>query len=114
MRRRRSSFLSLPAAFAVVLAAATFTEPLRAADLVQGVRSKLSAADLSSGEAAVEVEGRLRLDAEGRGGSIRFLEGELSRAKDPALRSRIRKNLNVLTLEGESELARRIEILIAE
>ena len=161
MHRRRSPSISLPAAFAIALAAATITEPLRAAELVQGVRSKLSAADLASGEAAVEayrlakgvdpeylsavgwlargaemlgrhdkaatwvaelrreipaeapetivplgaaieVEGRLRLGAEGRGESIRFLEGELSRAKDPALRSRIRKNLNVLTLEGEA------------
>jgi len=160
MHRRQSSFIALPAALAVALAAATFTAPLRAAELVQGVRSKLSAADLSSAEAAVEayrlakgvdpeylnavgwlargaetlgrrdkaaawvaelrreipaevpetivplgaaieVEGRLLLDAEGRGRSIRFLEGELSRAKDAALRSRIRKNLNVLTLEGE-------------
>ena len=161
MHFRRSASLPLPAAFAAVLAAAIFTVPLLAAELVQGVRSKLSAADLSSGEAAVEayrlakgvdpeylsavgwlargaemlgkrekaadwvaelrreiraeapetivplgaaieVEGRLRLAAEGRGGSIRFLEGELARAKDPALRSRIRKSLNVLTLEGEA------------
>ena len=161
MHRHRSPFIALPATFAVALAAAIITEPLRAAELVQGVRSKLSAADLASGEAAVEtyrltkgvdpeylsavgwlargaemlgrrdkaaawvaelrreipaetpetivplgaaieVEGRLRLGTEGRGGSIRFLEGELSRAKDAALRSRIRKNLNLLTLEGES------------
>lgn len=145
----------------VVLVAAASPAHLDGAELVQGVRSKLSAADLSSGEAAVEawrlakgvdaeylnavgwlargaemlgkrekaaawvaelrreiraeapetivplgaaieVEGRLRLAAEGRGGSIRFLEGELSRAKDPALRSRIRKNLNLLTLEGQA------------
>ena len=45
----------LPAAIAVALAAATITAPLRAAELVQGVRSKLSAADLASGEAAVEA-----------------------------------------------------------
>ncbi len=161
MHRRRSSFVALPAAFAVALATASFTEPLRAAELVQGVRSKLSAADLSSGEAAVEayrlakgvdpeylsavgwlargaemlarrdkaaawvaelrreipgekpetivplgaaieVEGRLRLASDGRGASITFLEKELSRAKDAALRSRIRKNLNLLTLEGEA------------
>lgn len=161
MHLRRRPFLPLPAALALALAAATFPGPLRAAELVQGVRSKLAAADLPSGEAAVEayrlakgvdpeylnavgwlargaemlgkrekaaawvaelrreiraeapetivpfgaaieVEGRLRLASEGRGESIRFLEGELSRAKDPALRSRIRKSLNVLTLEGEA------------
>lgn len=126
MHRRRSPSISIPVAFAVVLAAAVSASHLRAAELVQGGRSKLSAADVSSGEAAawvaqlrreipgetpetivplgaaIEVEGKLRLHAEGRGESIRFLEGELSRAKDPALRSRIRKNLNVLTLEGEA------------
>lgn len=160
MRLRRRSTLP-PAAFALALAMAPVTPPLRAAELVQGVRSKLSAGDLSSGEAAVEayrlakgvdpeylnavgwlargaemlgkrdaaaarvvelrreirteapetivplgaaieVEGRLRLAGNGRGEAIRFLEGELSRAKDTALRSRIRKNLNVLTLEGEA------------
>ena len=161
MLRRRSSFLSCPAVLVVALATATLAWPLEAAELVQGVRAKLSAGDLASGEAAVEsyrlakgvdgeylnavgwlargaemlgkrdkatdwvaelrrqirgetaetivplgaaieVEGRLRLARDGRGESIRFLEGELSRAKDPALRSRIRKNLNVLTLEGEA------------
>ena len=136
MHRRRSPSIPFPVAIAVVLAAAVYTSHLRAAELVQGVRSKLSAADLSSGEAAVEayrlakaaawvvelrreipgeapetivplgaaieVEEKLRLGAEGRGGSIRFFEEKLSRAKDPALRSRIRKNLNVLTLEGEA------------
>ncbi len=160
MHVHRISRSPLPAAVALAFATAAFPAPLWAAELVQGVRSKLSAADLGSGEAAVEayrlakgvdpeylnavgwlargaemlgkrekaaawiaelrreirgeapetivplgaaieVEGRLRLASEGRGASIRFLEGELSRAKDPALRSRIRKNLNVLTLEGE-------------
>jgi thiol-disulfide isomerase/thioredoxin len=51
--------------------------------------------------AAIEVEGRLRAAREGRGVAIRFLEEELSRARDTALRSRIRKNLDLLTLEGQ-------------
>ncbi len=51
--------------------------------------------------AAVEVEGKLLLAREGRGASLRFLEEELARAKDPALRSRIRKNVNLLSLEGQ-------------
>lgn len=147
-------------AVAAVLAALLFPATLRAGDLVRGVRGKLSAGDLASGEAAVEeyrkksgvdaeyldalgwlsrgaemlgkrdkasawvaelrreipqekpellipfgaaieVEGKLRLASEGRGAAIRFLEAELGRAKDPALRSRIRKNLDLLTLEGE-------------
>jgi thiol-disulfide isomerase/thioredoxin len=52
--------------------------------------------------AAIEVEGRLLASTEGRGAAIRFLERELSRAKAPALRSRIRKNINLLSLEGET------------
>lgn len=133
---------------------------LLAGDLVRGVRSKLSAGDLASGQAAVEayrrmsgvdpeylnalgwlargaqmlgrpdlagsyvaelrreirgeapglllplgaaieVEGRLRLARDGRGEAIRYLEAELDRARDTALRSRIRKSLNLLTLEGQ-------------
>ncbi len=51
--------------------------------------------------AAIEVEGKLRLARGGRGDAVRFLEVELSRARDIALCSRIRKNLNLLTLEGQ-------------
>jgi thiol-disulfide isomerase/thioredoxin len=51
--------------------------------------------------AAIEVEGRLRAAREGRGSALRFLEGELARARDVALRSRIRKNINLLSLEGQ-------------
>jgi len=153
---RRSSLIPLAVAFVVSLWPVTAS----AGDLVRGVRGKLSAGDLSSGQAAVEayraksgvdpeyldavgwlargaqmlgrpdlassyvvelrreireerpglllplgaaieVEGKLRLAGEGRGAAIRFLEAELGRAKDTALRSRIRKSLNVLTLEGE-------------
>ena len=51
--------------------------------------------------AAIEVEGKLRLARDGRGAAIRFLEAELARAKDAALRSRISKNIDLLTLEGQ-------------
>lgn len=51
--------------------------------------------------AAIEVEGRLLAASEGRGAAIRFLDEELARAKAPALRSRIRKNINLLSLEGQ-------------
>ncbi len=51
--------------------------------------------------AAIEVEGRLRLAADGRGAALRYWEMELARAKDPSLRSRIRKNMNLASLEGE-------------
>ena len=169
MRRRQNPFIPLPATFSVLLAVSALASPLQAAELVQGVRSKLSAADLASGEAAVEtyrlakgvdpeylnavgwlargaemlgrrdkatawvaelrreirseapetiiplgaaieVEGKLTLASRGRGAAIRFLEGELAIAKDTALRSRIRKSLNILTLEGENAP----EILAAE
>lgn len=51
--------------------------------------------------AAIEVEGKLRAAREGRSSAIRFLEAELARAKDISLRSRIRKNINLLSLEGQ-------------
>lgn len=133
----------------------------RAADLVRGVRSKISAGDLATGMAqvedyrnttgvdaeyldaigwlargallldrselarqyiaelrrqipeeskelivpygaAIEVEGRLVAATDGRGAAIRFFEKELERAKAPELRSRISKNINLLSLEGEA------------
>lgn len=145
---------------AALVVASLLPFPARAGDLVRGVRSKLSAADLASGQAAVEayrkktgvdaeyldavgwlargawmlgrsdvatgyvaelrreipaekpehliplgaaieVEGKLRLGRDGRGAAVAFLDGELDRAKDVALRSRIRKNLNLLALEGQ-------------
>lgn len=52
--------------------------------------------------AAIEVQSKLLAARDGRGAAVRFLEGELARAHDVALRSRIRKNLNLLTLEGQS------------
>jgi thiol-disulfide isomerase/thioredoxin len=51
--------------------------------------------------AAIEVEGRLRLAADGRGAALRYWETEFAGAKDPSLRSRIRKNMNLVSLEGE-------------
>jgi thiol-disulfide isomerase/thioredoxin len=51
--------------------------------------------------AAIEVEGRLLLTGDGRGAALRYWETELARAKDPSLRSRIRKNMNLVSLEGE-------------
>ena len=51
--------------------------------------------------AAIEVESRLLAASEGRGAAIRYLEQELARAKAPALRSRICKNINLISLEGQ-------------
>ncbi|HEV7572392.1 MAG TPA: TlpA disulfide reductase family protein [Thermoanaerobaculia bacterium] len=50
--------------------------------------------------AAIEVEARLIAAQTGRGAAIRFLEGELGRANAVALRLRISKNINLLSLEG--------------
>jgi thiol-disulfide isomerase/thioredoxin len=52
--------------------------------------------------AAIEVEGKLRAVRQGRGAAISFLELEFTRAKDIGLRSRIRKNINALAIEGQS------------
>lgn len=152
----RPSILPLAALAAALLVPSS----AHAGDLVRGVRYKLSAGDLASGQAAVEawrkksgvdaeyldavgwlargaqmlgrpdlaaayvaelrreipaekaelliplgaaieVEGKLRLARDGRGAAVAFLEGELARAKDTALRSRIRKNVNLLSLEGQ-------------
>ncbi|MCG3195299.1 MAG: hypothetical protein DIJKHBIC_04576 [Thermoanaerobaculia bacterium] len=51
--------------------------------------------------AAIEVEARLKRAADGRGAALRLLEGELLKARDTALRSRIQKNINLISLEGE-------------
>lgn len=50
--------------------------------------------------AAIEVEGRLILERQGRGAALRYFKKALATAKDPALRSRINKNINMLALEG--------------
>ena len=49
--------------------------------------------------AAIEVEGRVALEREGRGAALRFFERELARARDTALRSRISKNIDLISLE---------------
>jgi thiol-disulfide isomerase/thioredoxin len=50
--------------------------------------------------AAIEVEARLIATQTGRGAAIRYLESELAHASAPSLRSRINKNINMLSLEG--------------
>ncbi len=52
--------------------------------------------------AAIEVEGKLKVRREGRSAALRFLNDELARAKNIGLRSRINKNINQLSLEGQS------------
>lgn len=160
---RRDALRPFTIRAAVALGLVLAAVPLSAADLVRGVRGKLSAGDLASGEAdaeeykrtkgadaeywnavgwlargaemlgrrdkaaawvaelrkelpteaaakpdrliafgaAIEVEGKLRLASDGRGAALKFLEGELAAAADPALRARIRKNVNLLSLEGQ-------------
>jgi len=51
--------------------------------------------------AAIEVESKLLVAQSGRGAAIRFLQNELAHAGAPALRSRINKNINLLSLEGQ-------------
>lgn len=51
--------------------------------------------------AAIEVQGKLLTSTSGRGAALQFLEAEFAHAKDTALRSRIRKNINLLSLEGQ-------------
>lgn len=51
--------------------------------------------------AAIEVEGRLLHRRVGRGAAIRYWEQQLEAAKATSLKSRIRKNINFLTMEGE-------------
>ena len=51
--------------------------------------------------AGIEVHGRLLAASEGRGAAIRYFESAYANAKAPSLRSRIRKNINLLSLEGQ-------------
>jgi thiol-disulfide isomerase/thioredoxin len=51
--------------------------------------------------AAIEVEGRLLAAKDGRGAAVHYYEEQLAKAEAPSLRSRIRKNINLLTLEGQ-------------
>jgi thiol-disulfide isomerase/thioredoxin len=52
--------------------------------------------------AAIEVEGRIVHRRQGRGAAIRYFEQQFERAKATSLRSRIRKNINLLSLEGQA------------
>ena len=52
--------------------------------------------------AAIEVEGRLLAATDGRGAAIRYFQQQLDRATAPSLRSRISKNINLLSLEGQA------------
>jgi thiol-disulfide isomerase/thioredoxin len=54
--------------------------------------------------AAIEVEAKLLAARDGRGAAVRFLEAELANAKATSLRSRISKNINLLSLEGHAAL----------
>ena len=70
---------------------------------VHEVRLRIPAETAATGNAlgaAIEVEGRVLLEREGRGSALRFFEQELGRARDTALRSRISKNINLIALEG--------------
>lgn len=54
--------------------------------------------------AKIEVTSRLMAAREGRGAALRYLGDELVLAKDTALRSRISKNINLMSLEGRQAL----------
>jgi thiol-disulfide isomerase/thioredoxin len=60
-----------------------------------------TAEHLSAYGAAIEVEGRLIHRREGRGAALRYFEQQLAKAQAPSLRSRIHKNINMLSLEGQ-------------
>lgn len=51
--------------------------------------------------AAIEVQSKLLAAREGRGAALRYLRERLAQAKDTSLRSRIAKNVNLLSLEGQ-------------
>jgi thiol-disulfide isomerase/thioredoxin len=52
--------------------------------------------------AAIETEGRLLLRRQGRGAAIRYWEQQFADAKALSLQSRIRKNINLVTMEGDA------------
>lgn len=54
--------------------------------------------------AAIEVEGRLIAASKGRAAGVRYFEQAFANAKATSLRSRIRKNINMLSLEGKRAL----------
>jgi thiol-disulfide isomerase/thioredoxin len=50
--------------------------------------------------AAIEVEGKVRFAQKGRNAALQFLEQEFVKAKAITLRSRIRRTINAISLEG--------------
>lgn len=84
------------------------TEMLRRPDLAREYVAELhreipaeKAELLTPFGAAIEVESKLIAARDGRGAAIRYLDGELARATAPSLRSRISKNIDLLSLEGQ-------------
>lgn len=70
------------------------------AELRREIRDE-DAGHLTAYGAAIEVEGRLIHRRQGRGAAIRYLQRELHQADATSLKSRIRKNINMLALEGQ-------------
>ena len=68
---------------------------------LQGAIPEESSEHLTAYGAAIEVEGRLISRREGRGAAIRYLEEKLANANAVSLRSRIRKSINLLSIEGQ-------------
>ncbi len=82
-------------------------QPELAARYVAEVRSEIKEEKpdfISPLGAVIEVEGRLIAAKTGRAAAVRFLEGELKKAQNPFLQSRIHKNINLLSLEGKPAL----------
>lgn len=73
-------------------------------DMLRELRQAIpeeTAEHLTAYGAGIEVEGRLIHGRSGRGAALRYFEQQLARASAPSLRSRIRKNINLLALEGQ-------------
>jgi thiol-disulfide isomerase/thioredoxin len=70
------------------------------AELRSAIPNETSALVVPLG-AAIEVQAKLLAAESGRGAALHFLRDELARAAAPALRSRIEKNINLLSLEGQ-------------
>jgi thiol-disulfide isomerase/thioredoxin len=83
-------------------------EMLRRPDLAAGYVAELhreipveKEETLTAFGAAIEVEGRLIAARDGRGAAIRYFDNALAHASAASLRSRISKNINMLSMEGE-------------
>jgi cytochrome c biogenesis protein CcmG, thiol:disulfide interchange protein DsbE len=71
------------------------------ARLARGVRLDADDSLETALGAAIEVEAQIRAQSEGKSSAVRFLETELMKVPGPvALRSRINKRLDMLTLAG--------------